>query len=54
MYMAYKFRMYPTPEQKVLINKNFGCSRLIYNYYLTYINEHKYIDAKTCSVWKCR
>ena len=48
MYMAYKFRMYPTLEQKVLINKNFGCSRFIYNYYLTYIKEHKYIDAKTC------
>ena len=37
MYMAYKFRMYPNDEQKVLINKNFGCSRFVYNYYLTYI-----------------
>jgi len=34
MYIVYKFRMYPTDEQKILINKNFGCSRFIYNYYL--------------------
>ena len=31
---AYKFRLYPTNEQKELINKTFGCSRLVYNYYL--------------------
>ena len=40
--------MYPTNEQKVLINKNFGCSRFIYNYYLTYIKEHKYLNATAC------
>lgn len=27
---AYKFRMYPNEEQKILINKTFGCSNLIY------------------------
>ena len=48
MYIAYKFRMYPAYEQKVLINKNFGCSRFIYNYYLTYIKEHKYLNATAC------
>ena len=31
---AYKFRLYPTNEQKELINKTFGCYRLVYNYYL--------------------
>ena len=48
MYMAYKFRIYPTDEQKVLINKNFGCSRFIHNYYLNYIKEHKYLNAIAC------
>ena len=48
MYIAYKFRIYPTDEQKVLINKNFGCSRFIHNYYLTYIKEHKYLNATAC------
>lgn len=31
---AYKFRLYPTKEQEILINKTFGCTRLVYNYYL--------------------
>ena len=29
IYKAYKFRLYPTDDQKVLINKTFGCKRLI-------------------------
>ena len=48
MYKAYKFRIYPNDEQKVLINKNFGCARFVYNYYLTYIKEHKYLNATAC------
>lgn len=28
---AYKYRIYPTEEQKVFINKTFGCVRLVYN-----------------------
>ena len=31
---AYKFRLYPNQNQKELINKTFGCTRLVYNYYL--------------------
>ena len=31
---AYKYRLYPTEEQKVLLAKHFGCSRWIYNYAL--------------------
>ena len=31
---AYKFRLYPNEEQKVLLAKTFGCVRLVYNYYL--------------------
>lgn len=30
---AYKFRLYPTPEQEVLIHKTFGCCRFVYNHY---------------------
>ena len=36
MYKAYKFRLYPSTEQKILINKTLGCSRFVYNYYLNY------------------
>ncbi|MFE0505808.1 helix-turn-helix domain-containing protein [Peribacillus butanolivorans] len=31
---AYKFRIYPTKEQLVLINKTIGCSRFVYNFFL--------------------
>jgi len=31
---GYKFRIYPAKEQKEFFNKNFGCSRFVYNYYL--------------------
>ena len=31
---AYKFRLYPTEAQKVLISKTFGCCRFVYNYFL--------------------
>jgi len=31
MLKAYKFRIYPNEQQKILINKTFGCSRFIYN-----------------------
>ncbi len=30
---GYKYRIYPTDEQKELINKTFGCSRFIYNHF---------------------
>src|SRR5690348_12266045 len=31
MLKAYKFRLYPTEEQKVLLAKHFGCVRFVYN-----------------------
>ena len=39
IYRAYKFRLYPIEEQKILIHKTFGCSRFVYNYYLNYQKE---------------
>jgi len=34
MEKAFKFRLYPNKQQIELINKTFGCSRFVYNYYL--------------------
>lgn len=31
---AYKFRIYPTPEQEALLMKMFGCSRFVWNLFL--------------------
>ena len=45
MYKTYKFRLYPNNEQKTLIEKSFGCSRYIYNYFLDKTNSRKYIKA---------
>ena len=33
-YRAYKYRLYPNEEQKVLVAKHLGCCRFIYNYAL--------------------
>ena len=35
-YKAYKFRLYPTDNQKELIHKTFGCVRFVYNHFLDY------------------
>ena len=40
IYRAYKFRLYPTVDQRILIHKTFGCSRFVYNYYLNYQKEN--------------
>ena len=31
---AYKYRIYPNKKQQELIQKTFGCTRFVYNYYL--------------------
>ena len=51
---AFKFRMYPTEEQKVLLSKTFGCVRLIYNFFLnkrinTYQAVKKSLSYDFCS-----
>ena len=35
---TYKFRIYPTAEQEILLAKHFGCTRWVYNHFL---NESK-------------
>lgn len=48
---TYNYRLYPTEEQKVLIDKHFGCSRFVFNHYLNkeqqhYLNNKEDIEAK--------
>ncbi len=38
---AYKFRMYPSDSQQVLINKTIGCTRLVYNIMLAKKKDNK-------------
>ena len=39
MLLAYKYRIYPTEADKILLAKHFGCCRFLYNYFLTYRKE---------------
>lgn len=39
MLKAYRYSMYPTTEQKVLLAKSFGCCRWFYNYALNLTNQ---------------
>ena len=45
MYKAYKFRLYPNDDQIELINKTFGCTRFVYNYFLDKCKNNGYIKA---------
>lgn len=47
--VSYKYRIEPTSEQEVLLNKHFGCVRFLYNYWLAerinaYHNEGKTLN----------
>lgn len=46
MHKAFKFRLLPTKEQEVLLSKHFGCSRFIYNHFLSEKQKH-YLENKT-------
>jgi len=41
---AYKFRIYPTPEQTSIINKTIGCTRFVFNHFLALWN-HAYKET---------
>ncbi|WP_341761963.1 RNA-guided endonuclease TnpB family protein [Candidatus Tisiphia endosymbiont of Thecophora atra] len=48
---AYKYRIYPTKEQKQLLSKHFGCVRFVWNYFLNerkghYLKNKEEIEAK--------
>ena len=47
MFRAYKFRFYPNKEQIELMNKTFGSSRYVYNYYLDKMKNNGYVSAYT-------
>ena len=54
MERGYKYRIYPTPEQEVQIQKTFGCVRFVFNYFLAlrkdlYVSEKKSISYKETS-----
>jgi len=51
MLKAYKYRMYPTAEQEMLLNKHFGCCRFIYNWALDQKQKHYAETQKSISAY---
>ena len=47
MFKAYKFRLYPNKNQIEIINKIFGSSRYVYNYYLDKMKNNGYTPVST-------
>ncbi|WP_180231282.1 helix-turn-helix domain-containing protein, partial [Bacillus thuringiensis] len=41
---AYKFRIYPNQAQAILINKTIGCSRFVFNHFLS-LWDHAYKET---------
>ena len=50
---AYKFRISPTKEQEILIAKTIGCSRFIFNYFLSKWDETYKVTGKGLSYGSC-
>ena len=48
---TYKFRMYPTKEQEILLSKHFGTIRYIYNFFLNRRTKF-YLNAKENHIQK--
>src|SRR5713101_9882562 len=42
---AYKYRFYPTPEQKLILAHTFGCCRYVYNWALRKRTDAYYKDG---------
>ena len=53
MLKAYKYRIYPTNEQKEQIAKTFGCCRFVYNRTLAYRKEAYEKEKKSVSKTDC-
>ncbi|AKG37594.1 transposase [Paenibacillus durus ATCC 35681] len=53
MHKAYKYRIYPNPEQRQLIHQMFGCCRFVFNHFLVKWNETYAATGKGLSYNTC-
>ncbi|WP_100402811.1 IS200/IS605 family element RNA-guided endonuclease TnpB [Bacillus sp. FJAT-42315] len=53
VHKAYKFRIYPTEKQAILINKTIGSSRFVFNHFLSLWNDTYKQTGKGLSFNKC-
>ena len=52
IFRTYQFELQPTQEQKVLLDKHFGCVRYVYNYFLNERKEQYQADKKSDNYYK--
>ena len=52
IHKAYKIRIYPNPVQKEIIEKTFGCTRFVYNYFLSERKEKYEKDKISINAYK--
>ena len=52
IFRTYQFELEPTQEQKVLLDKHFGCIRYVYNYFLNERKEQYQTDKKSDNYYK--
>ena len=52
IFRTYKFELQPTQEQKVLLDKHFGCVRYVYNHFLNERKEQYQADKKSDNYYK--
>ena len=53
MEKAFKYRIYPNREQRILLAKTFGCTRFVYNHYLAKRKDAYEKDGITLSYLAC-
>lgn len=53
MEKAFKYRIYPNREQRILLAKTFGCTRFVYNHYLVKRRDAYEKDGITLSYSAC-
>jgi putative transposase len=53
IHKSYKFRLKPTQSQTILLEKHFGCSRFVFNYFLKEKQEHYLKNKKTYNYNNC-
>ena len=53
MEKAFKYRIYPNREQKILLAKTFGCTRFVYNHYLAKRKDAYEKDGITLNYTAC-
>ena len=52
IHKAYKFRLYPTKEQQILIGKTIGCSRFVFNHFLSEWNQSYEDTGNRAKLWR--